>query len=248
MGSIISIANHKGGVGKTTTAANLGVALTLKGKRVLLVDLDAQANLTQSLGAETDGGTTYDALREKKVTPWEYKKGLDLIPSTLDLSGAEMELVGEAGREFIFREALAPLARKYDFVLVNCPPSLGLLTFNALAASKEVIIPLQTQFLAVQGLAKITHILGKVKSRLNEKMGAGRILLTQFDARKNLHRGVIESIKKQFKGQVFKTKIRDNVSIGEAPMQRQDILTYAPRSHGAEDYKALGREFLKWCK
>ena len=244
--SIVAVCNHKGGVGKTTTTANLGAALAEKKKRCLLVDLDPQSNLTQSLGVDSPEATVYDILTEDvNPTPINLKNNLDLIPSSLDLSGAELELANEAGREMILKESLGPIVKSYDFILLDCPPSLGLLTLNALVACDCVIIPLQTQFLAIQGLTKLDKVIGKVKKRLNKKIELGGVLFTQYDGRKILDRQVVESVKKSFKERIFKTRIRGNVALAEAPSKGHDIFEYSTESHGAEDYRAFCKEFLR---
>lgn len=246
MGKIISLLNHKGGVGKTTSAINLGAGLVELGKKVLLVDLDPQANLTLSLGIPNNGATIYEAVRgETEPEPVNVKPGMDVIISTLDLSGAEMELINEAGREYILREVFEPFMDEYDFILIDCPPSLGLLTLNALTCSRYVIIPLQTEFLALQGLAKIKQIIDKVKFRLNKKLEIGGVICTMYDSRKVLNRDVVKTIRKYFEEKVYNTLIRDNVALAEAPAQRKDIFNYSPRSAGAEDYLALSAEFLE---
>ncbi|NRB51072.1 MAG: ParA family protein [Saprospiraceae bacterium] len=243
MGVIISLLNHKGGVGKTTSAINIGAGLVELGKKALLIDLDPQANLTLSLGLPRSQQTIYQALRgEAPLVPVNVKEGLDVVIATLDLSGAEMELINEAGREFILRELLEPVRLQYDYVIIDCPPSLGLLTLNALTSSDMVIIPLQTEFLAMQGLAKIKQVIQKVKLRLNKKLTIGGVLATMFDSRKVLNRDVIETIQKYFGDLVFKTRIRDNVALAEAPAQRKDIFAYSRNSPGAADYLAVCQE------
>ncbi len=246
MGIIISLLNHKGGVGKTTSAINIGAGLVELGKRVLLVDLDPQANLTLSLGIPRQPSSIYEAIRgESDLVPFQVKEGLDVITSTLDLSGAEMELINEAGREFILQELFDPVLEDYDYIIIDCPPSLGLLTLNALTCSRTVIIPLQTEFLALQGLAKIKQVIDKVRFRLNKKLDIGGVIATMYDSRKVLNRDVVETIKKYFGEKVFKTYIRDNVALAEAPAQRKDIFAYSPKSNGAEDYLSLSREILE---
>lgn len=245
MGKIISLLNHKGGVGKTTSAINIGAGLVELGKRVLLVDLDPQANLTLSLGIPRQPVTIYEAMRgESELVPFKVKEGLEVIISVLDLSGAEMELINEAGREFILRELFEPLKEDFDFIIIDCPPSLGLLTLNALTSSDYVIIPLQTEFLALQGLAKIKQVVQKVKLRLNKKLQIGGVIATMYDSRKVLNRDVVETIKKYFGKLVFETMIRDNVALAEAPAQRKDIFAYNRSSSGAEDYLSLCKEII----
>lgn len=242
---IISLLNHKGGVGKTTSAINIGAGLVELGKKILLIDLDPQANLTLSLGVPRQRVTIYEAIRgEAELEPFTVKKNMDVITSSLDLSGAEMELINEAGREYILREMLEPLTEVYDYIIIDCPPSLGLLTLNALTSSQYVIIPLQTEFLALQGLAKIKQVIDKVKFRLNKSLEIGGVVATMFDARRVLNRDVVETIHKYFGEKVFKTYIRDTVSLAEAPAQRKDIFAYLPKSVGAQDYLNLCREVL----
>ncbi|GAB4492804.1 MAG: ParA family protein [Saprospiraceae bacterium] len=246
MGIVVSLLNHKGGVGKTTSAINIGAGLVELGKRILLIDLDPQANLTISLGIPRQKFTIYEALRgEGELMPYTYKPNLDVITSSLDLSGAEMELINEAGREFILRELLSQVVDDYDYILIDCPPSLGLLTLNALTSSRYVLIPLQTEFLAVQGLAKIKQVIDKVKFRLNKQVEMAGVIATMYDSRRVLNRDVVDTIHKYFGDKVFGTYIRDNVALAEAPASRKDIFEYSPKSPGAADYLALSREFLE---
>ncbi len=246
MSKVISISNHKGGVGKTTSAINIGAGLNLLKKKVLLIDLDPQANLSQSLGLINEPINIYGALRgEYKLQPIKVIKGLDVIPSTLDLSGAEIEMSGEAGREYILRELIDPIRDSYDYILIDSPPSLGLLTINSFTASNEVLIPLQAQYLALQGLSKLVEVIDKIKKRLNKELKIGGVFITQYDSRKVLNRDVVETIHAHFKDEVFKTKIRDNIALAEAPAQGVDIFRYNSKSYGAEDYLALSKEVLK---
>lgn len=246
MGVVISLLNHKGGVGKTTSAINIGAGLVELGKRVLLIDLDPQANLTISLGIPRQKISIYESFKgESGLEPFTYKPGLDVVISTLDLSSAEMELINEAGREYILKELIDPVEHDYDFVIIDCPPSLGLLTLNALAASNYVVIPLQTEFLATQGLVKIVQVIDKVRFRLNKKLSIGGVIATMYDHRKVLNRDVLQTIQKYFGEKMFKTNIRDNVSLAEAPAARQDIFSYSKSSPGAEDYLNLCKEILE---
>lgn len=246
MGKIISLLNHKGGVGKTTSTINIGAGLVELGKKVLLIDLDPQANLTLSLGIPRQPVTIYEAIRgESDLSPYTVKPGLDVVISTLDLSSAEMELINEAGREYILREIFDPLREDYDYIIIDCPPSLGLLTLNALTASDYVIIPLQTEFLAMQGLAKIKQVIQKVRLRLNKGLEIGGVIATMYDARKVLNRDVVETIIKYFGPQVFETYIRDNVSLAEAPAHGKDIFEYNRSSSGAKDYMNLAQEIIQ---
>lgn len=246
MSKIITLSNHKGGVGKTTSTINIGAGLNKLGKKVLLIDLDPQANLSQSLGQRDQSRNIYSAIRgDYPLEPITILKGLDLIPSTLDLSGAEVELAGEAGREFVLRELLDPLRASYDYIIIDSPPSLGLLTINAFTASDLIFIPLQSQYLALQGLTKLLEVIEKIKKRLNKDLKVGGVIITQYDNRKVLNRDVVATIHTHFKDDVFQTKIRDNVALAEAPTQGLDIFRYNPKSYGAEDYLALCKEILK---
>ena len=247
MSNIISISNHKGGVGKTTSAINIGAALSNLKNKVLLIDLDPQANLTQSLGiSEDQEKNIYTSIRgDHKLEPIEITKNLHLVPSTLDLSGAEVELSAETGREYILKELIDPIKSHYDYIIIDSPPSLGLLTINAFTASDQILIPLQAQYLALQGLSKLVEIVEKIKKRLNKDLIIRGVFVTQYDHRKVLNRNVFETIEEYFQDKVFKTKIRDNVALAEAPTQGLDIFRYSPKSNGAEDYLALSREIHK---
>lgn len=246
MSKVISISNHKGGVGKTTSTINIGAGLNKLGARVLLIDLDAQANLSQSLGLFDQESNIYGAIKgEHSLKPIKVVEGLEIVPSTLDLSGAEVELSGEAGREYILRELIEPLRASYDFILIDSPPSLGLLTINAFTASDEIYIPLQAQYLALQGLAKLIEVVDKIKRRLNKNLKVGGVFITQYDSRKVLNRDVVSTIEAHFGEVVFKTRIRDNIALAEAPAQGVDIFRYNPKSYGAEDYLALSTEIQK---
>ena len=246
MGKIISLLNHKGGVGKTTSAINIGAGLVELGQKVLLIDLDPQANLTLSLGIPRQKYTIYESIRgESELVPYTAKEGMDVITSSLDLSGAEMELINEAGREYILQELFQPVLEEYDYIIIDCPPSLGLLTLNALTTSDYVYIPLQTEFLALQGLTKIKQVIDKVRFRLNKKLQIGGVIATMYDARKVLNRDVVATIQKYFGEKVFNTLIRDNVTLAEAPAQRMDIFSYAKSSNGAKDYLNLCKEILE---
>lgn len=246
MGKIISLLNHKGGVGKTTSAINIGAGLVELGQKVLLIDLDPQANLTLSLGIPRQKISIYESIRgESELVPYTVKEGMDVITSSLDLSGAEMELINEAGREYILQELFQPVLEEYDYIIIDCPPSLGLLTLNALTTSDYVMIPLQTEFLALQGLTKIKQVIDKVRFRLNKKLQIGGVIATMYDARKVLNRDVVATIQKYFGEKVFKTLIRDNVTLAEAPAQRKDIFAYSKSSNGAKDYLALCKEIMQ---
>jgi chromosome partitioning protein len=246
MALTITISNHKGGVGKTTSTLNIGAGLNQLGKKVLLIDLDPQANLTTSTGVQQGSETIYDYLlkRVNDIQPITIMNGLNIIPSTLDLSAAEIELSAETGREYILREVISPLQTKYDYILIDSAPSLGLLTINALTASDQVFIPIQAQYLAMKGLTKLMDVIKKIQSRLNKNLVVGGVFVTQYDKRKTLNRDVLSSIQSHFGELVFKTLIRDNVALAEAPTAGLDIFRYQPLSYGAEDYLSLCKEIL----
>ncbi len=246
-GRVISIANNKGGVGKTTTVINLGAGLQKQGEKILLIDLDPQANLSQSLRIiNTREANIYRSIRgEAPLEPVEILPGLDAIPSTLDLSGAEVELANEPGREYILKELIEPLRSHYGYILIDTPPSLGLLTINALTASQEVIIPLQAEYLALGGLTKLMEVITAISEGPNKDLDLGGVFITRYDQRKVLNREVAAIIENHFKERVFKTKIRDNIALAEAPARGLDIFRYQPKSYGAQDYKALCKEIIK---
>ncbi|MBE7400997.1 ParA family protein [Bacteroides fragilis] len=249
MTKIIAVLNHKGGVGKTTTTINLAAALQQKKKRVLAIDMDGQANLTESFGLSIEEEqTVYGAMKGKYPLPLvETAGGVTVVLSCLDLSAAEAELINEPGRELILSGLIAKSLdhRKFDYILIDCPPSLGLLTLNALTAADYLIIPVQAQFLAMRGMAKIMNVITTVQERLNPKLAIGGIVITQFDKRKTLNKSVAELVKDSFCDKVFKTVIRDNVSLAEAPIKGKNIFEYSKNSNGAKDYMALAQEVLK---
>ncbi len=245
---VICFSNHKGGVGKTCSTCNVGAGLARKGKKVLLIDLDPQSNLSMSLGLrDTVERNIYHVLRgERNIREVIYSivENLDLIPASLDLAGAEIELSSETGREYILREELEPILDRYDYILIDCAPSLGMLTTNAFTASSEVFIPLQAQYLSLQGISKLTKIIDKIKQRVNKKLTIGGILITQYDKRKVLNRDISDAIEEHFAQKVFRTRISDNVSLAEAPGKGQDIFRYNSKCKGAEDYLELCAEII----
>lgn len=248
---VIAVFNHKGGVGKTTTVANLGAALARKGRTVLLVDVDPQACLTVHFGVDpgSGGATLYDVLaKEAPLAAAARECGeerLRLVPSHLDMAGAELELATTMGRERLLKDALERYLRANahtDYVLFDCPPSLGLLTVNALTASDEVFVPLQTEYLALRGVGKLVEVVQKVRKRLNPHLRITGILPTLSRTGTLLAREVQEEIVKHFGPKVFQTRIRNNVRLAEAPSHGKSIFGYAPSSAGAEDYLALADE------
>jgi chromosome partitioning protein len=244
----ITVFNLKGGCGKTTTVINLAAALTSMRKRVMVIDLDGQSNLTESMGlTKAEPRTVYGAIRGEYPLPVvPTRSGVDIVPSCLDLSAAESELLHEPGREMILKGLVAKAVdeRCYDYILIDCPPMLGLLTLNALTVADYLIIPVQVEYLAMRGMAKILQSVQVVQERLNAKLKVGGILLTMYDRRKTLHKSVADVIRESFDSQVFHTVIRSNVALAEAPAHCQSVLDYNPRSYGAEDYLSLAQEVL----
>jgi len=247
---IVAIVNQKGGVGKTTTAINLGAALAERGQQVLLIDLDPQANSTSGLGLDPRGGraTVYDLLAgsaavDEVASPTPVA-GLFLVPSLLALAGAEIELATMPEREHRLRAALAQLQGGYGQVLIDCPPSLGLLTLNALAAADEMLIPLQAEYFALEGLGHLLYTQQLVRMELNPRLELGGILLTQFDARTTLAWDVLREVRRAYPEQVFRTLIPRNVRVSEAPSHGQPVLQYDPSSRGAIAYREVAEEVL----
>lgn len=242
MRQIISIVNHKGGVGKTTSVSSLGVALARMGKRVLLVDLDAQGNLTDTLTKTPGDRSIYDSLRTLETLPVvNIREGLDLCPSSIDLVSMDLELADKREREYRLSRILRGL--DYEYILLDCPPSLGLLTINALTASTKVIIPLTPEALPAKGLGTLLDIIERTKETLNPGLSLGGILITRYNRRK-INRLVEETLRETFGDSVFKTKIRENVDISESPLQGMDIYSYSPNSIGAKDYESLALEVV----
>jgi len=252
MTRIYTLVNQKGGVGKTTTAINLAAFLARLGQRVLVVDLDPQANATSSLGVDkrTVQSGTYEALLNGEITPssilFNERLHLSLLPSSPSLAGAEIELVDELGREFRLRTALESVDRKYDYILVDCPPSLGILTVNGLVAARQgVLVPVQCEYLALEGLGQLTQTISRVQSILFPDLRVRGVVLTMFDPRTNLANDVVKEVNNHFPGQVFKSIVPRSIRLAEAPSYGLPISAYAPSSVGANAYESLARELLK---
>ncbi|OHC00509.1 MAG: hypothetical protein A2Z58_08745 [Planctomycetes bacterium RIFCSPHIGHO2_12_42_15] len=248
----IALLNQKGGVGKTTTTANLGACLAMLRKKVLVIDMDPQANLSVHLGVDIHSlkYSVYDIIRgackPDEVIVSTKTHGLDIIPANIDLSGAEIELVGVVGRETILKEYLGDVLDRYDYVLIDCPPSLGLLTLNVLTLVHEIFIPLQTEFFALQGVSKLLDTHEVVRKRLNKNLEITGIIFCMYTSRTRLCKEVIEKVKEHFaKDQVFDTVIRKNVKLSESPSHGKPIISYAPGSHGSEDYMSLAKEVVQ---
>lgn len=248
MTRIIALVNQKGGVSKTTSTINIGAGLANEGKKVLLVDLDPQGNLTASLGIKAYelSNTINEVLKgQTEVSKAIVRSEYDVIPADIRLSGAEIELSSQAGREMILKERLGPILNIYDYILIDCPPSLGLLTLNGLTAAKEIFIPLQAEYLALHGMSQLIQTVDTVKKRLNPDLKVTGIIVSFYDNRKILNREVLESIEAYFPELIFDTKIRNNISLAEAPSNGMDIFQYKPDSNGAIDYKNLVKEVTR---
>lgn len=251
MKKTFAIVNQKGGVGKTTTSVNLAAGLAQLGQRVLGVDLDAQANLSAHLGYRADednnAGSMYDVLRHgSKIEDVivTIDENLYLAPSSLLLSAADLDLGGVIGRELLLRQALAPVADQFDFIIIDCPPSLGLLSLNGLVAASKVIVPVQSEFLALHGVRQLLDTIDQVRSAYNPHLKIGGVLLCLHDSRRRLSKTVADTVREYFGDLVFTTVIRTNVALAEAPAGGTSIFKYDPKSAGAEDYRNLAEEVL----
>ena len=250
MGKVISLANQKGGVGKTTTTVNLGTILAKKGKKVLLIDADPQGNATSGLGVDKECElSTYDILANdaemEDVIQDTIIKNLKLCPANMNLAGAEVELVSMMSREQRLKEKLEKVKDNYDYILIDCPPSLGLITLNAFTASNSVLIPVQCEYFALEGLGQLLNTINLVKKHLNKEIKIEGALLTMYDIRTNLSNQVVKEVKKYFENKVYKTVIPRNVRLSEAPSYGMPITEYDPKSKGAKSYMKFAKEFLK---
>jgi chromosome partitioning protein len=252
MTRIYTLVNQKGGVGKTTTAINLGAFLAQLGQRVLIVDLDPQANATSCLGIDktTVASSTYDALigsvPPASLTLYNERLKMSLLPSSPALAGAEVELVNEAARESRLKQAVEQLDGRYDYILIDCPPSLGLLTVNGLVAARDgVLIPVQCEYLALEGLGQLTQTIQRVRAGLFPDLEVRGVILTMFDPRTNLSADVVKEVNRHFPDRVFKTVVPRSIRLAEAPSYGLPVSVYAPGSSGAQAYEALAREMLK---
>lgn len=251
MGKAIAIFNQKGGVGKTTTNINLAACLAIRGKKVLILDIDPQGNTTSGIGITKRSlkNTVYDILIDRDYDPKKaiIKTGvenLDLIPASVDLAGAEVELVGMEGRENALKEGLEKIKDDYDYIFIDCPPSLGLLTINSLAAVDSVLVPIQCEFYALEGVSQLVSTIDLVKKSLNPKLEIQGVILSMFDGRTNLSLQVVQEVKKYFGNKVYATVIPRNVRLAEAPSYGMPITEYDPKSKGAEAYGDFADEFL----
>lgn len=250
MARVISVANQKGGVGKTTTTVNLGACLADAGKRVLLVDMDAQGNATSGIGIKKSdvANDIYDVLVNevpiKEVIQQTARERLDIAPATIQLSGAEIELTSMMARESRLKTALSEITGEYDYVLIDCPPSLGHLTINSFSASDSILIPVQCEYYALEGLSQLLNTIRLVQKHFNADLRIEGVLLTMYDARTNLGSEVVEEVRKYFRERVYDTIIPRNVRLSEAPSHGQSIIDYDPKSKGAENYHALAKEVM----
>lgn len=240
---VIAVANHKGGVGKTTSVASLGDALALLGRKVLVIDLDAQQNLSYSLSQKEDPEeSVYETLvKDKNLPIVNVRKNLDLVPASLDLARAEIDMATKIAREGILRSSLQPILGNYDYVIIDCPPSLGIVTTNALVAAKELYIPLTAETLPLKGLAMLDDVMSEVQRRVNPDITLGGVFLTRYNNRR-LNKEVESMIRERYGEKVFNTKIRENITLAEMPVSGESIFEYDAKSNGAADYMALAQE------
>lgn len=250
MERIIAVANQKGGVGKSTTAINLTACLAEKGKKVLIIDIDPQGNTTSGFGVNKNEVelTLYELLLDDAELESTIIKGIienvDMIPSNVNLSGAEIELVGVEGKEYILKNIVDKIKDQYDYIIMDCPPSLNMLTINALTAATSVLVPIQCEYYALEGLSQLIHTIELVRDRLNERLEIEGVVFTMYDARTNLSLQVVENVKDHLNQNIYKTIIPRNVRLAEAPSYGQPITTYDSKSTGAESYRLLAEEVI----
>ena len=250
MGRVIAVANQKGGVGKSTTAINLSACLAEKEKKVLTIDMDPQGNTTSGLGVDKNNveNTLYELLlgeaETKDTIVKDVVENVDLIPSNVNLSGAEIELIGVDEKEYILKKIIDKVRRKYDYIIIDCPPSLSMLTINALTAANSVLVPIQCEYYALEGLSQLIHTIDLVKDRLNKKLVMEGVVFTMYDARTNLSLQVVENVKDNLQQNIYKTIIPRNVRLAEAPSYGQPITLYDTKSAGAEAYRLLAEEVI----
>jgi chromosome partitioning protein len=249
MGKLFVFVNQKGGVGKTTSAISIGACLAQQGKQVLLVDFDSQGNLSSGIGVEKSGPGIYELISGNAEAAEALRKtavpGLDVIPANIDLSGAAVELIDEENRSFFLKNALEPLKADYDFIMIDCPPSLGILTLNGLVAADAALIPMQCEYFAMEGLSLLLKTVKAVQKKLNPNLKIGGIFFTMYDSRTRLAQEVVKQVSAYFKEKVFRTIIPRNVRISEAPSHGMPISLYDPESSGARAYKSLAQEVLE---
>ena len=250
MGRTIAVANQKGGVGKTTTAINLSACLADKGQKVLAIDMDPQGNMTSGLGLDKDSveKTVYDIIIGEcgtaEVIQKEVLAHLDILPSNIDLSAAEIELIGIEDKEYIIRNAIEGIKDQYDYIIIDCPPSLSMLTINAMTTADSVLVPIQCEYYALEGLSQLIHTVELVKDRLNDRLEIEGVVFTMYDARTNLSLQVVENVKDNLQQNIYKTIIPRNIRLAEAPSYGMPINKYDPKSSGCDSYMRLAEEVM----
>lgn len=254
MGRIIAVANQKGGVGKTTTSTNLSACLAEQGKKVLVIDIDPQGNATSGLGIDKNSleNTVYDMIIGECILEdcivREPLKNLSVLPSNVNLSGAEIDLIGVENREFILKEKIGTIKEEYEYIIIDCPPSLNILTVNAMTTADTVLVPIQCEYYALEGLTQLIHTINLVKERLNPNLEMEGVVFTMYDSRTNLSLEVVENVKNNLKQNIYKTIIPRNIRLAEAPSHGMPITIYDPKSAGAENYRLLAKEVMNYGK